>query len=113
VWICEGQLQIEYGETSLARHRCEYDRRQKHLQSVGQPVLHQTPFVSPQLEMFHLDDEQWLKVYQRSYQRHKRRVLQAAEQLPLTGLRTSALLLCYFLAEEMGKNSFPHVSTVM
>ena len=68
---------------------------------------------SPQLEMFHLDDGQWLKVYQRSYQRRKRRVLQAAEQLPLSGLRTSALLVCYFLDEEVGSYFFPHVSTVM
>jgi hypothetical protein len=72
VWICEGQFHIKYQEIFLARYQCEYDRRQKHLESVSQPVLCQTPFVSLQLELFKLDDEQWLKVYRRSYQRRKR-----------------------------------------
>jgi hypothetical protein len=63
--------------------------------------------------MFELDDEQWLKVYQRSSQRRKRRSLQTAEQLLVSALRTSALVICYFLAEEVGMHFFPHVSTVM
>jgi hypothetical protein len=58
-------------------------------------------------------DEQSVKVYQRSYQRRKRCVLQGAEQLPLSGLSTSALLFCCLQAEEVGKNIFPNVGHVM
>jgi transposase InsO family protein len=113
VWICEGQLHIQYQETFLARYQCEYDRRQKRVGHIGEVTLYQTPYTSPQLELLELDDEQWLKVYQRSYQRRRRHILQAAEQLPLSGLRASALLFCYFLAEEVGKNIFPNVGHLM
>jgi WD40 repeat protein len=74
VWICEGQLHVKYRETLLAQYQCEYDRRQERLQSVSQPVLYPTPFPSPQLELFELDAGQWLKVYQRSYQRRDGRL---------------------------------------
>jgi hypothetical protein len=63
--------------------------------------------------MFELDDEQWLKAYQRSCRRRKRRIPQTAEQLLLSALRTSALVICNFLAEEVGRRFFPHGSTVM
>jgi putative transposase len=86
IWIYEGNLQIEYQETLLAQYHGDYDWRKKGLQEVSQPTLYQTPFASPQLEMFELDEEQWLKVRQRSYQRRQKRVTQLARQLPLTGL---------------------------
>ena len=86
IWIYEGNLQIEYQETLLAQYYGDYDWRKKGLQGVSQPTLYQTPFASPQLEMFELDDEQWLKVRQRSYQRRQKRIAQQARQIPLTGL---------------------------
>lgn len=69
-----------------AQYHSDYDWRKKGLQDVSQPTLHQTPFASPQLEMFELDDEQWLKVRQRSYQRQRKRIAQRARQLPLKDL---------------------------
>jgi transposase InsO family protein len=84
IWIYEGNLQIEYQQTLLAQYQGDYDRHQKRLKEVSQPTLHRTPFGSPQLEIFELDDEQWLKVRQRPYQRHPRRRTQMAKQLPFT-----------------------------
>ena len=86
VWIYEGQLRIEYQETLLAPYQSHYDQQQKRLQDVSQPTLCQTPFFSPQLELFELDDEQWLKLHQRTYQRRQKRITQLARQLQLTNL---------------------------
>ena len=74
IWIYEGQLRIEYQETLLAQYQVGYDQRQKRLQNINQPTLYQTPFASPQLELFELDDEQWLKIYQRTYERRQKRI---------------------------------------
>lgn len=86
IWIYEGQLRLEYQEILLAQYQYDYDRQQKRLRNVSQPTLFQTPFASPQLELFELDDEQWLKVYQRAEQRRQKRIKQEARQLLLTGL---------------------------
>lgn len=90
IWIYEGQLRLEYQETLLAQYQCDYDRRQKLLQDVSHPTLYRTPFASPQLELFELDDQQWLKVYQRVYQRQQqKRITQKAKQLFLTDLEVA------------------------
>jgi hypothetical protein len=39
--------------------------------------------------MFELDDEQWLKVRQRSYQRKQKRITRLAKQLQLTDLEVA------------------------
>lgn len=83
VWIFEGQLRVEYQETLLAQYHCVYDRQQKQVQLVSHPTLYRTPFASPQLELFELDEDQWVKVYQRLYLRWQRRRVQIAEQLHL------------------------------
>lgn len=62
VWIYEGRLRIEYQQTLLARYSCVMDRQQKTLKSVSRPKLYRTPYVSPQMELFELDDKQWRKV---------------------------------------------------
>jgi transposase InsO family protein len=62
IWIYEDRLNIEYQQTLLARYQCSLNRRQKSLRSVSQPMLYHTPFASPQIELFELDDEQWRKV---------------------------------------------------
>jgi hypothetical protein len=69
------------------------------LTGVSQPTLFQTPFHSPQLELFELDDEQWLKVYQRPYQARKRPLTLMAKQLTLFNLAASAVMAsCFILA---------------
>lgn len=113
IWIYEGQLRIEYQETLLARYRCAYDQRQRRLQDVNQPVVYQTRFASPQLELLELDDAQWVKVQQRAFQRRTRQVTQVVEQLPLLYLAQVALILPYVLGEGVRGNFFPYVSIVM
>jgi len=72
IWIYEGQLRIEYQETLLALYRRAYDQRQRRLRDVNQPVVYQTRFASPQLELLELDDAQWVKVQQRAFQGYVR-----------------------------------------
>lgn len=87
VWIYEGSLRIEYQDTLLSQYQADYDQRQKHFQEISQPTLYQTPFVSPQLELFELDDEQWLKVYHRAYERRQKRISRRlGRQLQLANL---------------------------
>lgn len=88
--IYEGRVHIEYQETLLAQYQADYDQKQKRLQGVSQPTFYQTPFVSPQLVLFELDDEQWLKVRRRSYDRHLKPPQVEAWQLPLAALEIAA-----------------------
>jgi hypothetical protein len=75
--------------------------------------VYPTGFASPQLELLELDATQWIKVQQRAAQHRTRRVVQLTEQLPLLHVGSVALLWSYLLFEGVGKNFFPHVSTVM
>jgi transposase InsO family protein len=71
IWLYEGRLHIEYQHTLLARYHYRYDRKQRRLETVDQPQHYPTRFVSPQLELWELDDEQWRKVIERPA-RHRR-----------------------------------------
>jgi hypothetical protein len=114
IWVYEGELRIEYQQTLLARYHCTYDQRQQRLQDVSHPVIYQTPFASPQLELLELDAAQWIKVHQRPWYRRPRQVLHVAEQLPLLTIVGSVVcLLPYVLTQGAGKNFFPYMSTVM
>lgn len=113
IWIYEGELRLEYQETILARYRCAYDQRQRRLRDVSDPTVYPTAFASPQLELLELDATQWIKVQQRAAQHRTRRMVQLAEQLPLIHVGSVVLLWSYLLCEGVGKNFFPHVSTVM
>ena len=90
VWIYEGTLRLEYQQTILAQYQCDYDQRQQTLQTIDQPILYQTSFQSAQLELFELDDEQWLKVFQRPYRRQKKPLTSQAKQLVLLNLAPAA-----------------------
>jgi putative transposase len=83
VWIYADPLHIEYQQNLLARYTCTVDRQQKSLTSVRQPHFYQTPFASPQLEFFELDDEQWLKVRQRPPYSRSRPQRSLLRQFPL------------------------------
>jgi hypothetical protein len=56
---------IEYKQMLLARYACQVGKGQRQLTAVSTPQLYETPYVSPQLECFVLDDDQWLKVMRR------------------------------------------------
>jgi transposase InsO family protein len=81
IWIHEGHLHIEYQQTTLAQYHCKTDRRQQRLQKITDPTLYHTLFASPQIEFFELDDEQWKKVFRRSYNRNQIQCIQENRQL--------------------------------
>lgn len=95
VWIYEGRLRIEYQQTLLARYSCVVDRRQNMLTSVSRPKLYQTPFASPQLELFELDDKEWRKVLRRPPYAPRKSQKSPARQLPL--LSVEFILWLFFL----------------
>jgi transposase InsO family protein/transposase len=109
IWVYEGQLRIEYQETLLAQYQTEYDPRRKVLRDVSQPMLYETPFASPQLELFELDDQQWLKIRQRHYQRRQKRMRLDIKQLPLARLDVAIWLGAYLCANEVWENFLPNV----
>jgi hypothetical protein len=83
VWIYADRLHIEYQQNLLARYTCTVDRQRKSLTSVTNPNFYRTPFASPQLEFFELDDEQWLKVRQRPPYSRSKPQRSLARQFPL------------------------------
>jgi hypothetical protein len=83
VWIYADRLNIEYQQNKLARYQCALDRQQKSLTAVSHPQFYQTPFASPQLEFFELDDEQWLKVRPRPPYTRRKSPVSFAKQIPL------------------------------
>ncbi len=97
VWLYEGRLQIAYQDALVARYTAPYDRRRKRLRAVSKPVLYQTSYATPQLELWDLDDEQWHKVLE--HPMRQRRTQQAsgpwALQLPLE-LALAVLLLTHY-----------------
>jgi transposase InsO family protein len=95
VWIYEGRLNIEYQQTLLARYQSKIDRKRKALKSVTQPQFYATPFVSPQLELFELDESEWQRAWLRPPYVHRQIQGSLAKQLPLLGLE---MLLWFFLA---------------
>jgi len=93
LWIYEGELSIEYHNTLLARYRCEYDAVQGQLQSVSEPTLYATPFVSPQLELIELDDAQWQKFLRRPPRTYAPRIARLPEQLSFLDFKALALVI--------------------
>jgi hypothetical protein len=87
IWLREGRLHIAYQDVILAQYAYRYDRNARRLQAVDTPRLFQTPYVSPQLELWDLDDEQWHKIGRRPYQRRQASARAHAHQLALLMLR--------------------------
>ena len=101
ICIFEGQLHIDYQETLLAKYLCDYDQRKQRPQAISHPVLYETAFASPQLELFQLDDAQWLKVRERSHFDRVQRITQNVQQLPLSGLSISATVVFCLLSDSI------------
>lgn len=88
VWIYEGRLHIEHRQTLLARYKVTVDRQQKRLKKLSQPQFYQTPFVSPQLELFELDEAEWQRAWLRPPYIHRQVQEPVAAQLPLLALKS-------------------------
>ncbi len=65
VWLYGETLTIEFADEPLARYRVRYQPDKKHLRAVEEPQVYETPFRSPQLALWELDDTEWLKVIRR------------------------------------------------
>jgi transposase InsO family protein len=70
VWLYDGRLHVAHQDTLLARYAYQYDRKARRLGVVAQSHLYHTPYASPQLELWELDDEHWRKVTRRPHDRH-------------------------------------------
>jgi len=97
IWVYDGRLQIAYRDALLAQYTYRYDRTTKRLRTIERPQIYHTPYASPQLELFELDDAQWRKAWERDVrQRHDRAVqvsTSAQLALPFTGLLALLVVL--------------------
>jgi len=59
-------LTIEFADEPLAQYRVRYQPDKKQLRVVTEPRLFETPFASPQLSLWELNDAEWLKVIRRA-----------------------------------------------
>jgi hypothetical protein len=65
LWFYEDRLHVEYKQTLLARYNYRLKSGSKEIRDISNPKLYRTQFVSPQLELLELDDEQWTKIARR------------------------------------------------
>jgi hypothetical protein len=92
--VYDGRLHITHHDTLLARYAYHYDRKARRLRAVEVPHIYHTPYASPQLELWELDDEQWQKVTRRPYERRPSVSAAGATQLalPIVGLVVPLLI---------------------
>jgi hypothetical protein len=85
VWIYEGSLKIEHQAVTLSQYEVKLQEDRKHLQTVGNPRAHATPFRSPQLTLFDLGLDGWILYWKTPEQATLRRKQQVDGiiQLPL------------------------------
>jgi len=86
-----GVRSLVFPKTSTVMRRGP--RRARRLRAVEAPHLYHTPYTSPQLELWELDDEQWRKVTARPYERRPRPADIGARQLPLPVVGLLAALI--------------------
>jgi len=65
VWLYGETLTLEFADEPLAQYRVRYQADKAHLRVVEAPLLFETPYRSPQLPLWELSDEEWLKVMRR------------------------------------------------
>jgi hypothetical protein len=63
--------------------------------------------------LFELDDEQWLKIRQRSYHKRQKRLVQVAKQLALFRLDVAVWVLFYIGGYELMGFFFPNSGHVL
>src|SRR6266487_381176 len=84
VWIYEGSLKVEKEAVTLSEYEVSMLDDHKHVQTVRSATRHETPFRSPQLTLFDLDEGGWLLYWKTDPTRGPhRRHLPGIIQLPL------------------------------
>jgi len=81
IWLYQDRLHVEYQQTLLARYHYRLDRSATQITGISRPKLYQSLFASPQLEMFELDDAQWVKIWRRPECARRHLPIRAAKQL--------------------------------
>jgi hypothetical protein len=62
--IFQDTLALEYGEHPLAKYSVEWQPDDRHLLRVGNPLLYDHPYQSPQLELWSSDQVEWFVIIQ-------------------------------------------------
>lgn len=86
VWVYEDTLKVEYQTTALALYSLTFQRGSEQIVEVTQARRIQTPFRSPQLDLWQLSETEWLLALRRPERgaRSKRsKIVALARQLPL------------------------------
>lgn len=92
VWIYEGSLKVEHQAVTLSEYEVSLLDDHKQVQTVRSARAHETPFRSPQLTLFDLDQGGWL-LYWKTPARSRPRSIRHVEgiiQLPLFELEPLA-----------------------
>lgn len=66
VWLYGEHLTVEFADEPLAQYRVTYQPDKRHLQTVADSQLFETPHRSPQLPLWELGDGEWLAVLRAS-----------------------------------------------
>jgi hypothetical protein len=94
IWLYDGHLHIAHQNALLARYRYRADRADRRLRAVDQPELFEAAYVSPQLELFELDEAVWRKVLELAPRHtHPRAPQSSVEQLVLPFTALLALVI--------------------
>ncbi len=86
VWVYEGTLKIEYQTTALALYSIHFSPDQQQIAEVTHPRRLETPFRSPQLDLWQLSDTEWLLALRRpepAVRKKQSKIIPWASQLPL------------------------------
>jgi hypothetical protein len=84
VWVHDGQLKVEYEATTLAAYQVDLAKKSHHIAQVHGGHVINTPFRSPQLSLFDLEDSWllYLPARERAHNLRRRRGPTNIEQLP-------------------------------
>ena len=85
IWIYEGSLKVEKEAVTLSDYEVSMLDDHKHVQAVRSARTHQTPFRSPQLTLFDLNQGDWLLYWKTPAQSRPRSIrrVEGIVQLPL------------------------------
>jgi putative transposase len=86
VWVYEDTLKVEYQTTALALYSLRFSPDHEQIAEVTNPRRIQTPFRSPQLDLWPLSDTEWLLALRRpelAPRRNRGKIVALARQLPL------------------------------
>lgn len=81
VWLYGETLTVAFGDTPLTQYRVSYQPNLKHLRTVTEPRLFDHPYGSPQLSLWELGEDEWLKVQRLPVRPvHKRQAVKVVQE---------------------------------